>query len=221
MNLWIIFILVSCISISCPDTDWSNTSAASSRACCTQPGKINILTPFFWLNLKLRPKLYVLLNIPMWDTAFPLLPVTQSHLCAEVCEELLKIRETQVPVSSWVSPKAGTVAPGLLCHQSTQQNPVSNDEAEGNGLNWSLWKWQGIKQNWWVNNEQGNKPVQLQSQQTSKQMSCPKLWTKKQPCLSASLFPHSSYRASSHSSYRARGLLPAHPSYPFGLQITF
>lgn len=95
---------------------------------------------FLLVKLKLRPKLYVLLNVPMWDTACPLLPVTQSHLCSEVCEDLLKIRGTQVPVSSGVSPKAEMASSDLLCLRSTQQNPVPNDEAEGNDFNWSLWK---------------------------------------------------------------------------------
>lgn len=123
---------------------------------------------FLLVKLKLRPKLYVLLNAPTWDTARSLLPETQSHLCAEVCEDLLDTRGTQVPVSSEVSPEAGMASPDLLCHWSTQRKSVPNDEAEGNGLNWSLWKWQRIKENWWVTNEQGNEPVQPRSQQANK-----------------------------------------------------
>lgn len=46
---------------------------------------------------------------------------------------------------------------------------VSNDEVQGNGLNWSLWKWQRIEQSWWANNDHGNKPLQPLSQKQVKQ----------------------------------------------------
>lgn len=84
MNLLVIFILVTCISN--PDAGWSKISAASSNTCSIQFGKINILTPFFWLNLKLRSKSYALQNVPRHyrvlpvGCRLPLLPVIQSPL---------------------------------------------------------------------------------------------------------------------------------------------
>lgn len=89
MNLLVIFILVSCISLRNTDRDRNKISAqpALILAAYNLERSIFWLFFFFWLNFNLRSKSCSLLNIPMHccvltgDAVWPLILVIQSPLC--------------------------------------------------------------------------------------------------------------------------------------------